>query len=123
MEKITWQEHIEALVDKQLDDNGMDAATIKELRKKRDKGCEKYGDKAYQASFEAFLAIDFLQHGKEEILDLTNYLALYKIWLNFNGINDNRSIKIDDMLKKSREIIYMFDHLLVKSQVGGRDGV
>lgn len=50
-----------------------------ELREKRVKGNQKYGDIAYNRGQKEFDAINFYAHGREELYDLANYVALEMI--------------------------------------------
>ena len=74
----TDREMLEQEIDRTLQLNAPHIPS-EELREKRVKGNEKYGDIAYNRGQKEFDAINFYAHGREELLDLANYIVLEQI--------------------------------------------
>lgn len=73
------------------------------LVEKREFGLKKYGEISFQSSLENALGTDTIQHAKEEVIDLINYLIheTYKKSVNRDMVKFK---KIEKLLKKSVKI-------------------
>lgn len=73
------------------------------LVEKREFGLKKYGEISFQSSLENALSTDTVQHAKEEVIDLINYLIheTYKKTVNKDTVKFK---KVEKLLKKSIKI-------------------
>lgn len=73
------------------------------LIEKRDFGLKKYGEISFQSSYENAMGTDTVQHAKEEVIDLINYL-IHETYKNSVNKDPIKFKKIKKLLKKSIKI-------------------
>ena len=85
---------------------------IKELKKKRDFGLEKYGEYSFQSTMKNALSTPTLTHLKEEIIDSFNYIdhEVYKQKLLANEENDASFNEIIVCLKRIWNTVNCIEH-------------
>lgn len=93
-----------------------------EASRKRKFGIEKYGDRAFQTSFDKSVVSPFLDHFMEELVDLLNYTLHTNFILAAMGICvDDRSQEIVTHLKAIKEIHEGIREEVTNTWVKGND--
>jgi len=84
---------------------------LEKLSKKRKFGIEKYGDKSFQASFEASMTSPVKEHAKEEFIDALNYLLHMHFILETSFVSLKDIHLVDQAINHIDEAIELLDKI------------
>lgn len=97
--KLKFNTVYENAMDKLVESNNVDKALALKLKEKREFGFKKYGELSFQGSFENCMTAPTIEHAKEEVIDLLNYL-LHEQYKNM--INGCPSALIKELINSTK---------------------
>lgn len=78
-DKLDFKELYDKLLRTELVLAKIPEGILEELKEKSDFGYEKYGDAAFQASYDSLIAANEVQHLYEELFDAINYIGTRRV--------------------------------------------
>jgi hypothetical protein len=95
----TFPEHYDGWMTKLAEASGLNEDIQKQLKAKRDFGLKKYGERAFQSTFENAISSPVGAHLGDELVDALNY-ALHGLWISLTSGEAERAYWYERLLEK-----------------------